>query len=198
MRAWLAGWKCVFVPEAVAYHKVSASRGTFSDFSVYYYARNIEWVWIKNVPLILMLRYLPHRFLYEVASFAYFCLIKREISALYEGKDRCDSRHSENAGQATPDSESDQIEQSPNHSGSSADFAISCHSTSKQFGLSTIVSMNKRIRIIKLIDRLIGPICVQLISPGKNAEILWKRREFSSSVRAASVMQFYSFLPFWQ
>lgn len=86
MRAWLAGWKCVFVPEAVVYHKVSASRGTFSDFSVYYYARNTEWVWIKNVPLILILRYLPHRFFYEAASFAYFCLIKGKYRPFIKGK----------------------------------------------------------------------------------------------------------------
>ncbi len=85
-RAWLAGWKCVFVPEAIAYHRVSASRGTYSDFSVYYYARNIEWVWIKNVPFALILRYLPQRILYEISSFAYFCIVKGKFRPFLRGK----------------------------------------------------------------------------------------------------------------
>jgi GT2 family glycosyltransferase len=74
MRAWLAGWKCLFVPEAVAYHKVSASIGALSDTSVYYFARNNVWVWLKNVPLGLMIRNLPQRLIYEVCSSAFFCL----------------------------------------------------------------------------------------------------------------------------
>ena len=86
LRAWLTGWKCIFVPEAVAYHKVSASRGTFSDFSIYYYARNIEWVWIKNVPLLMMLRFLPQRIFYEISYFGYFCIVKGKCIPFIKGK----------------------------------------------------------------------------------------------------------------
>lgn len=86
MRAWLAGWKCIFVPEALAYHKVSASIGNLSDTSVYYFARNIEWVWIKNVPLSLIVRYLPQRILYECASFSFFCIIKNKWRPFIKGK----------------------------------------------------------------------------------------------------------------
>ena len=78
MRAWLAGWLCMFVPEAVAYHKVSASIGALSDKSVYYFARNNVWVWLKNVPVKYMICHLPHRMLYECAFFGYFCLIKNK------------------------------------------------------------------------------------------------------------------------
>ena len=86
MRAWLAGWRCIFVPEAVVYHKVSASIGYLSDTSVYYFARNTEWVWIKNVPFRLMLRYLPQRIMYEIASFGYSCILKNRWRPFIRGK----------------------------------------------------------------------------------------------------------------
>ncbi len=86
MRAWLAGWLCLFVPEAVVQHKVSASIGTLSDTSVYYFARNNEWVWIKNVPLRFLIINLPQRVLYEVASFGFFCLIKGKWRPFLRGK----------------------------------------------------------------------------------------------------------------
>ena len=47
LRAWLSGWKCIFVPEAVVHHKVSATSGILSDLTVYFFTRNVEWVWIK-------------------------------------------------------------------------------------------------------------------------------------------------------
>ncbi len=86
LRAWLAGWKCLFVPEAIVYHRVSASVGELSDKGVYYFSRNNVWVWIKNVPLGIMLRHLPQRFLYELSSFAFFCLLKRKWKPFMKGK----------------------------------------------------------------------------------------------------------------
>ena len=86
LRAWLAGWKCLFVPQAVAYHKVSRSIGNLSDTSVYYFSRNVEWVWIKNVPLWLMLRFLPQRILYGFTSFVYYCILKGRWRAYIKGK----------------------------------------------------------------------------------------------------------------
>ena len=86
MRAWLAGWRCLFVPDAVAYHKVSASIGTLSDTSVYYFARNNEWVWLKNVPLKYLICNLPQRVLYECAFFGYFCLVKNKWNPFFRGK----------------------------------------------------------------------------------------------------------------
>jgi len=86
MRAWFAGWKCVFVPEAVAYHKVSATLGNLSDSAVYYLSRNVEWVWVKNVPFQLMLRYLHHRILAELVTFVYLCFIKHKWRPFFRGK----------------------------------------------------------------------------------------------------------------
>lgn len=86
LRAWLAGWKCLFVPEAVAYHKVSTSIVPMSDTAVYYFSRNNEWVWLKNVPLGLLVRTLPQRILYELSSFGYFCVMKGRWKPFIKGK----------------------------------------------------------------------------------------------------------------
>lgn len=86
LRAWLAGWHCQLVPDAVAYHKVSASIGNVSDTSVYYFSRNSLWVWIKNVPTNLMVFLLPQRILYELNSFVNFCLIHGKWSPFFRGK----------------------------------------------------------------------------------------------------------------
>jgi hypothetical protein len=86
IRAWFAGWKCLFVPEAVAYHKVSASIGKLSDTAVYYFSRNNEWLWLKNIPLRLMIQYLPQRVLYELCSCAYFCLLAGKWRPFLKGK----------------------------------------------------------------------------------------------------------------
>lgn len=73
-RALLAGWACRYVPDAVVYHKGKGSSGALSDVQVYYHARNLEFLWVKNVPGMLMLRYAHHKFLQEIAAGLYFCL----------------------------------------------------------------------------------------------------------------------------
>jgi GT2 family glycosyltransferase len=48
-RAQLAGYRCVYAPRAVLYHKVSATgKGTIRSF---YVARNTIWMLIKNLPV---------------------------------------------------------------------------------------------------------------------------------------------------
>ncbi|RII31698.1 MAG: glycosyltransferase family 2 protein [Geobacter sp.] len=86
MRAWLNGWKCEYVPEAIVHHKVSATVGALSDTSVYYFARNNVWVWIKNVPSCFILRYLPQRIVFELSSLAYFCIMKGKWGPFLKGK----------------------------------------------------------------------------------------------------------------
>ena len=85
-RALLAGWRCVYVPDATVEHKVSATLGHMSAKSVYYFSRNSEFVWIKNAPTKLMLKYLHHRILYEIASFGYFGIMHRQWKAFLKGK----------------------------------------------------------------------------------------------------------------
>ena len=73
-RAQLAGWKCQYVPDAVAHHKGNATSERLSELHVYYHSRNLEFVWIKNMPGKLMLRYLHHKLIQELAAFGYLCL----------------------------------------------------------------------------------------------------------------------------
>lgn len=85
-RAFLSGWKCVYVPDAIVEHRVSATLGYMSAKSVYYFSRNSEFVWIKNVPIKFMFKYFHHRILYEIASFGYFGIIHRQWKAFLRGK----------------------------------------------------------------------------------------------------------------
>jgi GT2 family glycosyltransferase len=58
--AWrhqLAGFRTVFVPDAVAFHRLSASGGGIT--ASYYTGRNTIYVIVKNVPGPLLRRYLP-------------------------------------------------------------------------------------------------------------------------------------------
>ncbi len=73
-RAQLAGWKCTYVPSALVHHKVNASIGHLSDLHVYYHVRNLEFLWLKNMPNALMLRYGHHKLIQELGSFFYLCV----------------------------------------------------------------------------------------------------------------------------
>jgi GT2 family glycosyltransferase len=54
-RARLRGWRCLYVPTAVAYHKFSASTDSFSPFKALHVERNRLWLAVKNLPLPLLL-----------------------------------------------------------------------------------------------------------------------------------------------
>jgi hypothetical protein len=73
-RAQLEGWKCVYVPDALVHHKGNATSVRLSDTHVYYHSRNLEFVWIKNMPTGLMLRFAHHKLFQEIGSFCYLCL----------------------------------------------------------------------------------------------------------------------------
>jgi GT2 family glycosyltransferase len=50
-RAQLAGWKCVFAPKAIVYHKLAATGG--GPTASFYDGRNAIWVIAKNYPGLL-------------------------------------------------------------------------------------------------------------------------------------------------
>lgn len=81
-RAQLAGWKVMYVPEAIVYHKVSSSIGHMSDIAIYHTIRNSGLVRIKNVPLMLFVKCLPAFILGMVSEFFYF-VIKHKRPLLY-------------------------------------------------------------------------------------------------------------------
>ena len=83
-RAQLAGWKCVYVPTAVAYHVANATAKRLSDLHVYYHTRNLEFVWIKNMPFELMLRFGHHKVIQEVGSFVTFACAMENGGRFFE------------------------------------------------------------------------------------------------------------------
>jgi GT2 family glycosyltransferase len=55
LRARWAGWKCLYVPQAVVEHHYSHSAGRASPLKAYYVERNRLYVLVKNFPLRMLL-----------------------------------------------------------------------------------------------------------------------------------------------
>jgi len=72
LRAQIAGWKILYHPASVVYHKVSYSTGIASDISVYYTHRNVEFVRFKSLPLAVLLIYSPMMLFGVAVDFLYF------------------------------------------------------------------------------------------------------------------------------
>ena len=85
-RAQLAGWKCAYVPTALVHHRSNATSIRLSDSHVYHHARNLEFVWIKNMPVRLMLRFAHHKLIQEIGSFCYLCLRHGKWRAFFRAK----------------------------------------------------------------------------------------------------------------
>ncbi len=71
-RAQLRGYKCMFVPRAVVYHRYRATMKKYPARQAFFSQRNIEFVYLKNMPVGQMLRSMPQRLLYELGGAAYF------------------------------------------------------------------------------------------------------------------------------
>jgi GT2 family glycosyltransferase len=71
-RAQLRGYECVYIPGAIVYHRYRATIGKAPSRQVFYSQRNIEFVYLKNMPLGLILRSVPQRLAYEVGAAIYF------------------------------------------------------------------------------------------------------------------------------
>ena len=65
------------MPEAVVSHRASASIVYDSSASVYYGHRNLEWVYVKNMPAGLILKSLLRHIVYDMAAFFYFLSVGR-------------------------------------------------------------------------------------------------------------------------
>jgi len=76
-RAQLYGYSGLFVPAARIYHKGNASIGTLSETYVYYGHRNLEFVYLQNMPMALLLRSLPAHLLYDLLAMVYFASRRR-------------------------------------------------------------------------------------------------------------------------
>lgn len=68
LRAFYAGWKCVYVPTAVVYHKGSASFNTMKSIYYYYHERNRIWFIYRNFPFRFILVNIPIIFIREART----------------------------------------------------------------------------------------------------------------------------------
>ena len=72
LRARLLGYRCLYVPEAQVLHRLNASIVSFSYTYVYFGHRNSEYVFWQNMPLGLLLLYLPERIFFNLLSLLFF------------------------------------------------------------------------------------------------------------------------------
>lgn len=74
-RLGLFGNHCLFVPSAVVYHVGSGTTGgAKSDFSLYHGHRNLVWAFVKNMPGLLLIIFLPLHLLINIGSLIWFSL----------------------------------------------------------------------------------------------------------------------------
>lgn len=70
-RARLAGWRCLFVPDAVVYHLYSATSGSYSPAKAYLVERNRLWTAVKVLPwpdLVSSLVFTAIRYAFQAAG----------------------------------------------------------------------------------------------------------------------------------
>ncbi len=85
-RAQLNGWRVLYVPTAIVYHKVRSSIGNMSDTAIYYTLRNSELVRIKNVSHGVFFRCMPVFILGLITEFYYFAFKHRRFRLYFKAK----------------------------------------------------------------------------------------------------------------
>ena len=71
-RARLLGYRCRYVADAVVRHHGSPTIGRASEFAIYHGQRNLEWLYVKNTPPLLLLTTLPSHVMYVAAAAVHF------------------------------------------------------------------------------------------------------------------------------
>lgn len=71
-RARLRGYECVYIPGAVVYHRYRSSIGKAPTRQVFFSQRNIELLYLKNMPAKLIVHSAPQRLVYELGAAIYF------------------------------------------------------------------------------------------------------------------------------
>jgi len=87
-RAQLKGYRCLYVPHAKVYHKTSSSIIRDSPISIYYGHRNVEWVYLQNMPGRLLARTMVLHLAHMMGSFIYFSFhgqIRSILRAKWDG-----------------------------------------------------------------------------------------------------------------
>lgn len=66
-RAQLAGYKCHYIAKSIVYHLGAVTYSPMNDNTVYHIHRNKEWVFFKNMPSLLLWKYLLLHVVYSLA-----------------------------------------------------------------------------------------------------------------------------------
>jgi GT2 family glycosyltransferase len=86
LRAQAAGFKCLYVPTAVVYHLGCGTTGSgYSPLVVRLSAQNNINTLVKNIPLPLLVKFLPYIFYWQAYYFACVLLLGRQPLAWFEG-----------------------------------------------------------------------------------------------------------------
>ena len=73
-RLRLAGYRSLYVPDAVVHHHGSGLVGTHSNFQIYHGHRNLIWVYIKDMPGFLFWALLPLHIAMNLTGILWFAL----------------------------------------------------------------------------------------------------------------------------
>jgi len=73
-RLRLSGYRSLYVPDAMVHHLGSGVVGVHSDFQIYHGHRNLVWVFIKNMPGVLLWLFLPVHILLNIVTLFWFVL----------------------------------------------------------------------------------------------------------------------------
>lgn len=71
-RAQLQGYECMFIPGARVYHYLGSTITKYPARKAYFEQRNIDLVYLKNMPRSLILLALPKRLIFEIGCALYF------------------------------------------------------------------------------------------------------------------------------
>jgi len=71
-RARLLGHRALYVPDAIVVHEGSGIVGRHSDFQLYHGHRNLVWTFLRDMPLPLLLVYLPAHIVLNAVTLAVF------------------------------------------------------------------------------------------------------------------------------
>jgi GT2 family glycosyltransferase len=86
LRAQLHGWKVMYVPMAIVYHKVRSTIGEMSKAAIYNALRNSELVRIKNIPISLFLRCSLEFLCGVITEFTFFAIKQRRPILYFKSK----------------------------------------------------------------------------------------------------------------
>ncbi|NLW32992.1 MAG: glycosyltransferase family 2 protein [Fibrobacter sp.] len=86
MRAFLSGWKCLYVPEAVIFHKEGSSLKKKNKIFRYYLERNRIWFLYKYFPLSFLLKHLLNLVFWELRVFRTMVLKEHTIKLYFYAK----------------------------------------------------------------------------------------------------------------